>query len=460
MRNKRILGLILSFFLCACSHNPATNSVDSNEEFEINLDVESYKLSNGLKLLVVENPTLPIFSIYTFYKIGGRHEGEGTTGASHFLEHMMFKGTHKYGPRIFDTYIERNGGSTNAYTSMDGTVYYQKLPSHTLEKIIEFEADRMVGLALEEKSFESERQVVLEERKLRYENSPRGKLYLSMMQEHFKGTPYGQSVIGSVKDLKSLDRNQVYEFFRNYYAPNNAVLVIAGDVKADEVYDLVKKYYGEIESSDKVDKIIEQKDNPKRYVNNNKLGNHLKVHGQSPNPMFMMTYKGVPLGEREAFVMDFVAAILGDGQSSYLNQRFVKNARPKLNSIGVSNYNLKFDGVFMISGDLLKNTSLSKFKRELERETTKMCDQAINTRSLQKAKNNFFVSYYHELKSNAGIAHFLGIREHLLDDYEFYQKEIETYQDISLEEVKKTCHRIFDSKERLFVSVWNKHPKS
>ena len=219
------------------------------------LNVHKYVLDNGLKLLVYENHKLPIFSFHTFYDVGGRHESEGTTGATHFLEHMMFKGAKKYGPGIFDTLIESNGGSNNAYTTFDSTVYYENLPTKTkdgeslVEKMIDVEADRMENLLLEQQSFESERNVVLEERKMRYENSPSGKLWMALMKNIFEATPYGGSVIGSKEDLVSLKRDQVMDFFNKFYTPDNAVIVVAGDVDPSNVYDQVKEKYGQMKSS-------------------------------------------------------------------------------------------------------------------------------------------------------------------------------------------------------------------
>ncbi len=236
------------------------------------IPVKKFVLDNGLTLLVSENDQLPIFSYYTFYNVGGRHESEGTTGATHFFEHMMFKGAKKYGPKQFDTTIEANGGSTNAYTNFDSTVYYQSMPSHMIEKIIDMEADRMENLLLEEESFEAERKVIFEERKMRYENSPRGQLYLTLMKEVFKGTPYGGSVIGSEQDLANLSRTQVREFFKNFYRPDNATIVIVGNVDADEVHSMVKEKFAHMEqTSSEITNYKKSKDNKDLYEfkNNN-----------------------------------------------------------------------------------------------------------------------------------------------------------------------------------------------
>ena len=205
------------------------------------LNVKKVVLDNGLTVLIAPNPKLPIAAYYTLFEVGGRHEVKGTTGATHFLEHMMFKGAKKYGPGQFDSMIESNGGSTNAYTTNDSTVYYQSIPSSFVEKMVDLEADRIQHLLLEPTSFESERQVIFEERKMRYENSPDGFLYLMMMKKVFEGTPYAQSVIGDVEDLQALSRDQMMKFFKTYYVPENAILAIAGDVDPDKIIPIIKE---------------------------------------------------------------------------------------------------------------------------------------------------------------------------------------------------------------------------
>ena len=227
------LSLVLALTFSCSEMSKKQPQTKSSDRPTINLDVKKWELSNGLRLLVIEDKTLPIMSYYTFYEVGGRHEGPGTTGATHFLEHMMFRGSKNYPPQVFDSTIEKLGGSTNAYTNFDMTVYYESLPSAHLKNMIEMEADRVKGLLLQPDLVDKERQVVFEERKMRYENSPEGKLYLRMMQEVFKGTPYGGSVIGEVEDLKALTPENLRSFHDNFYVPNNMVIVISGGVDSD-----------------------------------------------------------------------------------------------------------------------------------------------------------------------------------------------------------------------------------
>ncbi len=456
--NKTII-LLLLLALVGCSHSGVQKTGSLGDSSNLKLNVKKFTLDNGLRLLVVENPQLPIYSYYTFFDVGGRYESEGTTGATHFLEHMMFKGAKKYGPHKFDTFIESNGGSTNAYTTFDSTVYYENLPSHTIETMIDMEADRLQYVLLEPKAFEKERAVVLEERKYRYENSPKGQLFLAMMQSVFKGTPYGGSVIGNELDVKNLKIDEMRKFFDKFYTPDNAIVVIVGDVDADKVYDMVKEKYGHIKPSKDLKEFKKKMDSDERYSHRARYKKEIKIYGQSPSPMFTVAYKGMRIGKEESFVLDILSSILGDGSSSYFNQKYVKNKKPLLSRISVANYTLKNNGVFFFSGELLKRTNLDKFKGQILRDIRKSCDEAITERTVQKTKNQYLVQYYGELQSNSGVASFIGLRENFYNDYSFYNKELEIYQSVTAEQVKKACHDIFDKNEYIFLSVWDKNPK-
>lgn len=455
---------IIFLLLSACStgkleSRDTQHNVSSSDDF-IDLKVRKEVLENGLTVLIYENHKLPIFTYYTFFDVGGRHESKGTTGATHFLEHMMFKGTEKFGPQVFDKAIESHGGSTNAYTTFDRTVYYESLPSSMLDDIIEMEADRMVGPLLLPDSFEAERSVIFNERKMRYENSPRGQLYLKTMQEVFKGTPYGGSVIGDEKDLKALSREQVKDFFEKFYTPDNAIIVVAGDVDSDDVISQIKDHYGDLKpSSHEIKEYKKEIDTKENFAHQSSYKREVRLHGSSPDPIFMIAYPGERIGTRRGFVMDLLSSILGDGDSSYLSQKYVKGRNPVLSEVGVANYTLQYNGVFWISGKLLDKKSLHSFKKSFLKETKRVCDKAITQRSLQKTLNQYLVDYISGITTNAGVAHFLGLRESFFGDYNFYKKEMEIYRSITVDELKSTCSEIFDENNYIMVSVWNKHPK-
>lgn len=461
-------ALILCSLLMGCSQSSVKEhhqdaALGQNSNGMVHLDVKKYTLPNGLKLLVYENHKLPVFSYYTFFDVGGRHESAGTTGATHFLEHLMFKGAKKYGPGQFNSLIEGNGGRTNAYTNFDSTVYYEDLPTESdgldmVEKVIDIEADRMANLALVPEAFEKERNVIFEERKMRYENRPSGKLYLNMMQSMFEGTPYGGSVIGSVEDLKSLTREDVWDYFKKFYTPDNATIVIAGDVDAEDIVDMIEDKFGEMEASSKeIQGYRKARNNPELYKHQGRYKRHVKIKANSKTPQFMLSYPSVGMGQYKGYVMDILSSILGDGESSYLNEKYVSNRRPILSSVSASNYTLKYNGVFYVAGELLPKKGIYWFKKQLIKELKRSCDKAIDERTLQKTKNQYLVGYVGGLETNNGIAHFLGIRENFFNDYAYYNKELEIYQNITVKEVRDTCKELFNSDKYIMTSVWEKH---
>ncbi|MBL6989093.1 MAG: insulinase family protein [Bacteriovoracaceae bacterium] len=425
----------------------------------INIKVTKKVLPNGLTVLITENHKLPIFSCYILYDVGGRHERKGMTGASHFLEHMMFKGAKKYGPGEFDHIIEGNGGTNNAYTSFDQTVYHENLPISLFEKTIDLEADRMVNLLLDPVAFEKERQVVLEERKLRNENNPRGKLYLSMTKSIFENTPYGGSVIGDLEDVKALSRSEVLKFFSKFYAPNNAILVISGDVDTEQALATIEKKFGPLKMSTSLSATKIEVEDTALYTPHGRYKREIKLHGQTPSPFFMLAYRGPKLGERRSQVLDILSSILGDGNSSHLYQKYVLGKSPLLSQFYAYNKTMKHSGVFFMGGDLLKKTNLAQFKRRLLKDTRLACKEAITERSLQKTKNQYLISYFNAIQTNSGMAHFLGLNERFYGDYSYYIKELEIYNSITTEEVKNACHELFDDGKYIFLSIWDKNPK-
>tara|TARA_Y100001954_G_scaffold224939_1_gene264892 strand:- start:4234 stop:5646 length:1413 start_codon:yes stop_codon:yes gene_type:complete len=445
--------LIGLFFFISCS--TITPSKKSN--LSLNLKVHKEILPNGLRVLIMENRRLPIFSYYTYFDVGGRHERKGITGASHFLEHLMFKGAKKYGAGKFDSLIEGNGGFSNAYTSFDNTVYHENMPSKSLPIIIDMEADRMVNLLLEPKAFEKERQVVLEERKLRYDNSPMGKLFLNMMQEVFEGTPYGGSVIGDVEDIKNVSRDQIFNYFKKYYSPNNAIIVIVGDVDTKKTMTMIRERYGPLKSNPNLKKLKEKMDDDELYKHRGRYGRSINIEGQSPTPIFILATKGLPLGSHKSYVVDLLSSILGDGTSSYLSNLYVINDKPLLASVSAGHYTLRKNGVFYILGRMIKKEKPENMKNVILKKMDDFCKEAITERALQRTKNQYFTSYLNGIRSNAGAARFLGSFEFFHGDYKYYEKEWDIYNSITIDEIRDACHEIIKKEEFLFLSIWDKN---
>lgn len=209
-------------------------------------DPESFTLENGLQVVVVNNDRAPIVQHMIWYRVGAADDPPGKSGVAHFLEHLMFKGTERLAPGEFSQIIARNGGQENAFTTQDYTGYYQTVAKDRLAKMMEIEADRMTNLVLTDDQIEPERNVVLEERRSRIENSPNGKLQEIVGATEFMNHPYRIPIIGWEHEIRDLTRDDMMAFYRNWYAPNNAILVLSGDITAAEAKPLVEKYYGPI----------------------------------------------------------------------------------------------------------------------------------------------------------------------------------------------------------------------
>jgi zinc protease len=458
MAQKKFAAIGLSLLLLtSCA---SMTGAGAKKPAPIALNVKKVVLDNGLTVLIAPNPKLPIAAYYTLFDVGGRYEVKGTTGATHFLEHMMFKGAKKYGPGEFDMLIEKNGGATNAYTTNDATVYYQTMPSNFVEKMVDLEADRLQHLLLEPVSFESERQVIFEERKMRYENSPDGYLYLMMMKKVFDGTPYGQSVIGDVDDLTALTRDQVMDFFKTYYAPDNAVLAIAGDVDPDKIIPVIKEKYGVIPRSKGLDELKAKRDDPKNYESKAKWGTDYSYYATNPIPKFMVAFPGEKVATRRAYILDVLAYMMGNGGSSYLSQKYVRNAKPLFTDISVASYNLRHAGVFYFSGELMEGQNIEAVKKQFLSDMKTFCDESLDARTLQKTKNQIMSQAYSAMKTNAGMASTIMTNEKVYGDYAYGTKEMEIYNSVKESEVKNECHDILNKKSPIVISVWDKFPKN
>jgi len=447
------------FALCSLMHCSTTKVDSATEGGLVNgvyqIEAKKYILPNGLTVILSQNTKLPVFSIYSFYKVGSKDEPKGMTGASHFLEHMMFKGAKRFGPGQFDKIIEANGGFSNAYTNYDQTVYYEKMPSAALENILDLEADRMQNLLLEPTGFKSEKQVVLEERKMRYENSPSGQRYVTYMNKMMKNTPYEHPVIGTVADVKSVSRDSVFKYFKEYYAPNNAIMVVVGDINYEKTLSAIKKKFGKIPAS----KFINNRKEDKKYSIELSKNTVEHYHGKSENPLFVLAFPGVPYGERAGYVGDLLGSILGGSKSSYLNQKYVSTKSPLLNNIVAFNHTIKNAGVFSIQGEISRPIGLSNFKNMLLKDFKTFCANEITERNLQKVKNQYLLDFYRELETNAGVADYLGSVELYKGDFSQYVNELKTYQSITVDEVKSSCKDFLLTNNHYFMTVWKKNKK-
>ena len=328
------------------------------------------------------------------------------------------------------------------------TVYYENLPMDSLETMLELEADRMQNLLLERKAFESERKVVLEERKMRYENSPYGQLYMHTFEKMFEGTPYEIPVIGSIPDIKNVSRDDIFKYFKDFYAPNNAVLAIAGDIDFDKTMKLVKDKFAAIP---KAPKAVSR--TPVKFKWKGQKSAVYKLNGNSKNTLVNYSYAAPPVSDRKSRVLDVLASVLGGGKSSFFYQKYVAAKHPVMTQFYASNYSLMHAGVFFFGGELLPNVSEKAFREQFQIDLQQACYDAVNEESLERIKKQIVISFYRKLEKNHSLASMVAEREIFHGDYEFYNQELKDYAQIGVDEVRNSCFSLITAKKKTFTSL-------
>ncbi|MGB5530414.1 MAG: pitrilysin family protein, partial [Ignavibacteriaceae bacterium] len=302
-------------------------------------DIKTFKLNNGMRALVLEDNSIPNVAMYFLYKVGSRNEYPGITGISHFFEHMMFNGAKKYGPKEFDRVMEANGGSNNAYTSQNLTVYQDWFPNQTMEVMFDLEADRIANLNFDSTKIESERGVILSERSTGLENDPMEELWDEVQATAFTAHPYMWPVIGWESDIKNWTKKDLENYFHTYYAPNNCLLVVVGDVKFDWVKTLAEKYFESIPAGPKPRDIHtvepEQKGEKRVFVKRD-----------VPSPYLLFAYHVPQSGSDEYYALDLLESILSSGRTSRLYKSIVDDKQLAID-IGTY-YGQAFDPTIMM----------------------------------------------------------------------------------------------------------------
>ena len=410
---------------------------------QIRFPVEKYKLENGLTVIVHEDHSSPLVSYHTWFRVGSKDEEKGFTGIAHLFEHMMFKGAKRYSGEEFDRTLQANGAVNNAFTSHDFTGYYENLPSAKLELVMDIESDRMENLQINDAHLQSEREVVKEERRFRVDNNPTGVLRELLYGTAYKVHPYQWPVIGYMDDLNRITLQKANEFYRTYYAPNNAVLVIAGDVNPASVKKLVEKYYGRLKAQ-----TIPNKTRPTEPAQHGIRSYEIAKDVQSLQ--FAIAYHVPKSGSDEAYALDLLGNILGFGTSSRLHQRLVYKEQIAA-SVSVSNYTLMDSGFFQIFITLKPGANYAAAQKAIYGEMWRPANLVIKEAELEKAKNQVMKGYVDSLKTVHGKAEALAMNEIVFGDYERLFKDLDRYNRVTADQIKKAAKKYLNPYQSTIV---------
>lgn len=348
-------------------------------------DVMEKTLKNGLKVIVSEDHKSPLAVFQIWYGVGSRDEGEGKTGASHLLEHMMFKGTPTYPSKVISRTVQKSGGTDNAFTTKDYTMYFQILPSDKIELSFQFESDRMKNLSLSEKETLSERDVVMEERRMRYDDDPRSLLYEDVLAAAFKVHPYRGPIIGWMSDIARMTRDDLYGHYRRHYAPNKSIIIVAGDVKSEEIFRKAEAYFAAIEPGPQVDDTAASEP-PQRGERRFLLKKEAEL------PYLIAAYHVPVFPDEDCFALEVLSSVLS-GKSGRLYKSLIYEKKIALSSS--ANYNVlqKDPYLFILDAGASPVAGIGELEAALYAEIEALKKEPPTDFEVQKAKNRIEASF-------------------------------------------------------------------
>jgi zinc protease len=401
----------------------------------------SAKLDNGLAVYIIEEPKAPVVTIQLWYHVGGRNEVSGKTGLAHLLEHMMFKGTTAHGKGEYSRLIAKNGGTENAFTGNDQTVYFSNLSSDRVELGLELEADRMSHLLLDPQEALLERDVVKEERRMRTDDDPQSQLVETGYALAYLAHPYGRPVIGWMDDISRLTRDDMAAFYQRYYAPNNATLVIVGDVTAKQVMPVVRRHFGVAPAKpvtfDPVTPEPAQR-GERRFV--------LKKEAQLP--VVFMGYHAPTYAGEDADALDVLAAILSSGKSSRLYQSLVYEQRLALSADGGYDALSIDPDLFYFYGMAQPGHTPEELEAAFDREIKRLQDELVGDRELQKVKNSITAGYIFGQDSNFFRAMQIGRAVNVGAGADYPDQYVKRIQAVTKEQVRQAARRYLIADQR------------
>ena len=430
-----VLLILISFF----------SSVQSEIKFSDR--VESYTLSNGLKVVLIEDKRSPSVVNSIWYKVGSSHEASGKTGISHVLEHMMFKGTKTLKPGEFSSIVKKMGGTENAFTSKDYTGYFQKIHTTDLERCIELESDRMKNLRLDENELRSEIEVVKEERRLRTDDNPVSKTFEKIMINAYGMNEYGIPIIGTMQNLGSISKNDLENWYKLHYQPKNAIVIIAGNFNADQVKGYIQKYYGRYEN------------NKSSIKPNNKIEFSTKasfdVYDKVSKPIVFLSFKKPKFDKnriRELYALDLFIEIMDGGYSSRLTKNLVDNQKVALD-IFLSNdtYN-QYPNLIIIGGTPRGKISPEELKLKILEQLSNESINSVTERELVNAKARIKANNIYKFDSVFYQAMQVGMLETKDIGWENLDNYNSIIESISLDEVKESAS-IYFLNNKVFTAI-------
>ncbi|MDA8101176.1 MAG: pitrilysin family protein [Nitrospiraceae bacterium] len=423
--------------------------------FSQDLKVTEKVLPNGLKVLLKEEHKSPVVTFQIWYRVGSRNERLGTTGMSHLLEHMMFKGSKKYGPKQFSQTVQRNGGNDNAFTSKDYTAYFENFAADRLETAMDLEADRMQNLLLDPKEFLFERDVVKEERRMRTDDDPTQTMVEQLLATAFAAHPYQWPVIGWMADIGNIARDDLLKHYRTYYAPNNATIVVVGDFRSDKALALIEKHFGAIPRGPDVPKV--------GAVEPKQLGEKRAIVKQEAElPALYAAYKTPNLTSRDSYALNVLQGILSSGKSSRLYRSLVYDKQIALYAGGDYDDVSTDPNLFTLYAGIMPGKTTEEVEKALYAEIDRFKNEPVTDEELQKAKNQAEAMFIMSQDSVFYQAMLLGQFE-TVASWHYLERYLDGIRAVTKDDIQRVAKEYFVEDSRtvgILVPVKGESPKA
>jgi predicted Zn-dependent peptidase len=418
---------------------------DDAEKFKIDFPVQEFALDNGLKIFTLEDHSAPVVCFQIWVHTGSKNERPGITGISHLFEHMMFKGSKKYGPEEHANIVQNNGGNLNAYTTEDATVYFENIPPDKLELVISLEAERFANLNLNDETLASERQVVKEERRFRVDDDPYGKASEQLIAAAYTAHPYHWPIVGWMSDLESLTLEDCKNYYRINYAPNNCTAVLVGDFITKDAINLVEKYFGKIPPQELPRKVM--------TVEPPQTGEKVVYLKRQVNlPIFYAGYHIPEMKNDDLYPLKVLQKIMSDGRSSRLYKKLVYEAQIAQYAGGFVD-ELEDPGFFYLFLGINLGCDLDSAKAMLFTEIERFGKEPVTDDELQKAKNQLEANFVNGLQTNSHKASIIGNYQVRTGDYRNFLQAPDKFQAVTKDDIMRVAGKYLIADNRTSVIV-------
>ncbi len=406
---------------------------------------EEYDLPNGLHVILHQDNSAPVVTTGVMYHVGAKDEAVGRTGFAHFFEHLLFEGTKNIKRGDWFKIVSSNGGTNNANTTNDRTYYYETFPSNNEQLGLWMESERMKSGTINQVGVDTQREVVKEEKRLRMDNQPYGNLFTAVQNNLFTKHPYHWSTIGSMDDLNAAKLEEFQDFYKKFYVPNNAVLVVAGDIKLDQTKKWISEYYGDIPKGTVTPKKFRQ-DEP---ITQEKVFTVTDKNIQLP--AYVFAYRTPASKEKDAYTLDMLSSYLSNGKSSVLYKKLVDEEKKAL-QIQAFNQGLEDAGIFAFFAIPMGATPKATLQIDIDAEIKRLQNTLISEGDYQKLLNQFENQFVNSNSSVQGIAHSLAHNYMLMGNTNLINKEIDIYRSVSRQDIMNAAKKYLNPNQRIVIN--------